>query len=521
MKAHLVGGGIASLAAAAYLIKEGNLLGPNITIYEADSTLGGALDAGGSPESGYIMRGGRMFEEKYSCTRDLLSFIPSIHDPAISITQDIFNFYETSSWNNQARLIGGRAELIDAGHFGLSVEDKLNLAELAIRPEVTLQSVQISECFPPSFFKTNFWLMFATLFAFTPSSSAMEMRRYMHRFFHLLPTMDTMTAVQRTRFNQHETIVQPLANWLTGLGVKFQTGTRVTNIELKPGCDEIIANRLELVRDGHTEVVEVAQQDLVFITLGSMVADSSIGSMTKAPELVTTKRDGSWELWEKLSTLRDGFGKPATFNGNPQQAAWESFTVTDREDRFVTRVEELSKRQAGRGGLMTLAASNWLITFVLFHHPHFIDQPDNRRVWWGYGLFPDQPGNYVQKPMKECSGAEILEEVLRHLKFDSDIDNILASSTCIPAMMPYAGSVFMPRRLGDRPDVVPQGSENLAFLGQFAELPEDVVFTVEYSIRTALTAVSSLLNLEHRPPAVYKGEGDLGVIFRALKAIQE
>jgi len=169
---------------------------------------------------------------------------------------------------------------------------------------------------------------------------------------------------------------------------------------------------------------------------------------------------------------------------------------------------------------MTLAESNWLITFVLLHHPHFIDQPDNRWVWWGYGLFGDQPGNYVKKPMAECSGAEILEEVLRHLNFDSDIDRILASSTCIPTIMPYGGSVFAPRRSGDRPDVMPQGSKNLAFLGQFAELPEDVVFTVEYSVRTALTAVSSLLNLERVPPPVYKGERDPGLVFRGLKAIQ-
>lgn len=520
MKAHLVGGGIASLAAAAYLIKEGNLLGPNITIYESGSVPGGALDAGGSPDTGYIMRGGRMFEEKYLCTRDLLSFIPTIHDPATSVTQDIVKFYETSSWNNQARLINSHAEIVDAEHFGLSVRDKLNLAELALRPEVTLQSVQISDCFQPSFFNTNFWRMFATIFAFTPSNSAMEMRRYLHRFFHLLPTMATMTAVQRTRFNQYESIVKPVASWLKDLGVHIRTGTRVTNIELKPGDEEIIANRLELTCDGHAEVVKVAEKDLVFVTLGSMVADSSSGSMTAAPELVTSGRDGSWELWEKLSVLRKGFGNPAAFNGNPHETAWESFTVTDREHRFVARVEELSKRRAGRGGLMTLAESNWLITFVLLHHPHFIDQPDNRWVWWGYGLFGDQPGNHVKKPMAECSGAEILEEVLRHLNFDSDIDRILASSTCIPTIMPYGGSVFAPRRSGDRPDVVPQGSKNLAFLGQFAELPEDVVFTVEYSVRTALTAVSSLLNLERVPPPVYKGERDPGLVFRGLKAIQ-
>ncbi|MFR9098556.1 MAG: oleate hydratase [Anaerostipes hadrus] len=43
----------------------------------------------------------------------------------------------------------------------------------------------------------------------------------------------------------------------------------------------------------------------------------------------------------------------------------------------------------------------------------------------------------------------------------------------------------MPRTAGDRPDVIPDGCVNFAFLGQFAETPRDTIFTTEYSVRTA------------------------------------
>jgi oleate hydratase len=140
-------------------------------------------------------------------------------------------------------------------------------------------------------------------------------------------------------------------------------------------------------------------------------------------------------------------------------------------------------------------------------------------VWWGYGLYYDQPGNFVKKPMSACTGREILEEVLGHLHFDDDKDAILAASTVIPCVMPYITSQFLVRKAGDRPRVIPEGSTNLAFLGQYAEQPDDVVFTVEYSIRSAQTAVYTLLGLDLKVPPVYKGARDPRVVFAALETL--
>jgi oleate hydratase len=142
-------------------------------------------------------------------------------------------------------------------------------------------------------------------------------------------------------------------------------------------------------------------------------------------------------------------------------------------------------------------------------------------VWWGYGLYYDQPGNFVTKPMGECTGTEILEEVLGHLHFnDDDKIAILRSSNVIPCVMPYITSQFLVRKAGDRPDVVPKGSKNLAFIGQFSELPDDVVFTVEYSVRSAQTAVYSLLGVKKKVPAIYKGLHDPRVVFAALQTLR-
>ena len=63
-KVYLVGGGIASLAATAFLIRDGNISGHDMTILEESRKIGGSLDAAGNPANGYIMRGGRMLESK-------------------------------------------------------------------------------------------------------------------------------------------------------------------------------------------------------------------------------------------------------------------------------------------------------------------------------------------------------------------------------------------------------------------------------------------------------------------------
>ncbi len=110
-------------------------------------------------------------------------------------------------------------------------------------------------------------------------------------------------------------------------------------------------------------------------------------------------------------------------------------------------------------------------------------------------------------------------EIMGHLRIDAESKKILETSTCIPCMMPFITSQFLRRSKGDRPQVVPEGSKNLAFVGQFCEIPDDVVFTVEYSIRSAAIAVYALLGLDRKPPAIYKGSHDPRVLLKAFQTL--
>jgi len=512
-KAYLVGSGIASLAAAAFLIRDGGFAGSDIVILEEQDRTGGSLDAAGSPETGYTMRGGRMFEIHFECTYDLLGSIPSLDDPAKSVTQDTFDFHQDFAWNDQARLVDGNGQVSYAHSMGFSERDRLELIKTTATPEHLLDGKRITDCFSEQFFHTPFWYMWCTTFAFEPWHSAIEFRRYLNRFVHLFTTFDTMSGIYRTRFNQYDSIVRPMLAWLGDQGVTFRLGTQVTDLEFAPGDATTVT---EIVCSSTR--IPVAPGDLVFVTNGSMTADSTTGATDRAPVLDTSKSSGSWRLWETLAAKRPGFGDPSVFDSSIPDSTWESFTVTTQDPTFFRLMQEFSGSEAGKGGLITFKDSSWLITIVLNHQPHFHEQPDGTFVWWGYALFPHTKGDHVGKAMAECTGREILDEVLQHLRF-AERPQILDNSIVIPALMPYITSQFLVRKAGDRPAVVPSGSTNLAFIGQYAEVPDDVVFTVEYSVRTAWTAVAGLLHLDKQPPPVYKGQHNPKVLIEALETM--
>lgn len=223
-KAYLVGGGIAALSAAAFLIRDGGFAGSDIQILEEQEQLGGSLDAGGTPNTGYTMRGGRMFEAQFRCTYDLLATIPSIDDPAKSVTQDTFEAHDDFPWDDHSRLVDQRGEIVDTHSMGFSERDRLELVKCLATPERLLDGKRITDCFSEGFFTTNFWYMWCTTFAFEPWHSAIEFRRYLNRFVHLFPTFETMSGIYRTRYNQYDSIVRPLVSWLDAQGVVVRTG---------------------------------------------------------------------------------------------------------------------------------------------------------------------------------------------------------------------------------------------------------------------------------------------------------
>ena len=517
-KAYFVGSGIASLSAAAYLIKEAGVKGSDITIFEESEKFGGSLDAGGNPKDGYTMRGGRMFESKFNCTYDLLSFIPSISDPAKTAKDELMEFHQEFFWNDKARLISG-GEIVDVSDLGFKEKDRLDLIKLCATPETFLEDKKITDVFDPHFFTTNFWFIWCTTFAFEPWHSAIEFKRYCLRFTHLFSTIDTMAGIYRTQFNQFDAMVRPIVKWLQSHGVQLEMGTEITDVTITENGKEKMAKDFISVKDGQENKITLSSDDLIFITNGTMTADSKTGTNTEAPTLQTEKTGGDWKLWQKLASRHEGFGNPAKFCTHIEETKWESFTVTAKDATFFNLLEKFSGSEAGKGGLITIKDSNWLLTVVLNHQPHYYDQPKDVWVWWGYGLFPDKEGNFVKKKMSECTGAEILTEVLSHLHFTEQLSHILETSNVIPAMMPYITSQFMPRKVSDRPEVIPQGSKNFAFIGQYTEVPDDVVFTVEYSVRSAQIAVFGLCDVDREVSPFYKGQYNPEILIDAWKML--
>lgn len=518
-KVYLVGGGIASLAAAAFLIRDGDVPGHNITILEELDRLGGSLDASGSPQNGYVLRGGRMFESKYLCTYDLFSSIPTL-DGSKTVTQEILEWNETMKTASKSRLVrDGHRQT--APEFGLSERHILTIERLALEPEGMLGQTSIADQFDATFFKTDFWFMWCTTFAFQPWHSAVEFKRYLVRFVHMVAGFNRLQGIMRTVYNQYDSMVRPLHKWLDDRGVVFELNTRVTDLGLSEQDGKKTVTHITYERDGKAGEIAVGTNDHVLVTLGSMTEASSLGTMDTAPALNGKEVGGAWTLWQKIAAGRPEFGRPATFADHIDESKWVSFTTTLHHPTFLGFVRDFTGNVPGEGGLITFPQSNWLASIVIPYQPHFIGQPDDVSVLWGYGLAVDKPGDFVKKPMSACTGREIMTEVLGHLHIEADASEILESSICIPCMMPFITSQFLRRGKGDRPQVVPKGSRNLAFMGQFCELPEDVVFTVEYSIRSAQIAVYALLGLKREPPAVYKGKFDPRVLYKAFMALHE
>ena len=514
---HLVGGGIASLAAAAFLIRDGDILGHNITILEESDVLGGSLDASGSPQQGYVLRGGRMLEAKYLCTFALFSSIPTL-DGTRTVTQEIFAWNETLRTSSKSRLFQDGARQ-DAPAFGLSERHILTIERLAIEPESMLGNTSIADQFDAAFFHTDFWFMWCTTFAFQPWHSAVEFKRYLRRFAHLVGGFNRLHGIMRTVYNQYDSMVRPLTEWLRQRGVVFDLNTRATDLGLSETHGATTVTHIDCERNGQPGRIDVAANDVVMVTLGSMTEGSTLGSMDSAPVLRDSTAGGAWTLWQKLAAGRPAFGHPEIFASHVDQSKWVSFTTTLHDPALLDLIRDATGNVPGEGGLITFPKSAWLASIVVPHQPHFLGQPEDTAVFWGYALSVDTPGDFVKKPISACTGREIMTEILGQLNITAQAQHILQTCICIPCMMPFITSQFLRRHLGDRPQVIPKGSQNLAFLGQYCEIPDDVVFTVEYSIRSAQTAVYAMLGLKLTPPAVYQGAFDPVVLGKAFVAL--
>jgi oleate hydratase len=522
-RAFLIGGGVSSLAAAFYLVHDGHMHGNRITIYENLEVLGGSMDGSGDKEKGFLVRGGREMEEHYECSWDLFCHIPTIENPSRTVLEDLRDVNRADPNIAACRLMHKCGEKIDRDTLGLNGQHIRQLEKLVMATEEELEGKTIEEYFDPSFFATDMWYYWRSMFAFENYQSLVEMKRYMHRFIHHLPGLSRLTGILFSRYNQYESMVLPLQRWLEEQGVNFQVNARVTDIEMDITRASKTVTAIHLLHDGRPEIIPTTKDDLVFFTCGSMTENSTIGSMD-TPAGLNRGPGACWELWKKVAAKDPHFGRPGVFCGAVDKTKWVSFTIACTDSKMADLLQNLTGRDpySGKlvtGGIMTAVDSSWLLSVTCHRQPHFKSQPKNTIILWAYGLLPDNTGDCIKKKMEDCTGEELLRELLWHLGAGDLTEEIIATSKVIPCMMPYITSQFMPRARGDRPEVVPEGSVNLAFLGQFVEIPGDCVFTVEYSVRSAMMGVYALLNIDKEPPEVWPSQYDLRVIAKAIKAM--
>lgn len=528
-KAYIIGGGIGGLAAAFYLIRDGHMPAENITILEEMEVEGGSMDGAGNPEDGYIVRGGREMNWNYDTLWDLFQDVPAVELPDGYSVLDEYRMVNDNDPNySKARLMRNCGDIMDFTDFGLSKYQQWEMIKLILKRKEDLDDITIEEYFSAGFLESNFWSLFRSMFAFKNCHSLLETKLYMHRFLDSIDGFGDMSVLVFPKYNQFDTFIKPLANMLRDKGVRVQFGTRVHDLDMTISDSQKTVTGIRCVVAEQEQRIEVADGDLVFALTGSMTENTVYGDMDTVPELTVGRHEpgvhSGWDLWKNLAEKSPVFGKPKKFYGAVDQSMWESATLTCKPSPLVDKLTELSVNDpySGRtvtGGIITFTDSNWFLSVTINRQPHFPGQPDDTLVIWVYGLLMDQDGNCVKKPMPQCTGKEILAELCHHLGIESALEEVTAKTKVRTALMPYITAQFMKRAAGDRPHPVPQGCTNLGLIGQFVETRNDIIFTMESSIRTARIGVYKLLNIPKQVPDISPTQYDIRNMIKGARAL--
>lgn len=528
--AYLVGGGLASLAAAAFLIRDGQMKGDRITILEASKIGGGALDGAGNAETGWLIRGGREMEAHFECLWDLYRSIPSLEMEDASVLDEFYWLNKDDpNYSLQRATIEQGKDAKTGMDFALTGKARREIIELVLALPEQLYEKRINEVFGEDFFASNFWLYWRTMFAFEEWHSALEMKLYVQRFIHAIQGLPDFSVLKFTKYNQYESLVLPLITWLQKQGVKVQFDTQVMNVAFDIAPEKKVARRIDWIHEGMVGGVDLTENELVLVTNGSLVENSEWGDHHTPAKFDPIVHDGgSWHLWRNIAAQHPSFGRPDKFCMRPEESQWASASITTLDARIPAYIEKISKRptRSGKvvtGGIVSVRDSSWLLSWTVNRQLHFRQQPPDQTVVWFYGLFTDKPGDYVKKSMRDCTGEEITKEWLFHLGVPpNEIDELAANGAITrPCMMPFITAFFLTRNGTDRPKVVPDGVKNFAFIGQFAESTRDCIFTTEYSVRTAMEAVYQLLNVERGVPEVFGSVYDVRELIKSTAFLRD
>ena len=526
--AYIIGTGLAGLSAAFYLVRDGQMKGEHIHLLEKLELAGGSCDGRKDVTKGFYMRGGREMDNHFECMWDMFRSVPSIETPEVSVLDE---YYWLNKHDPNYSLCRATINCGEDAHtdklFKLDKKSAMALSKLFITPEKELENKKISEVLPDSFWETNFWLYWQTMFAFQRWSSALEMKRYLCRYVHHIDGLPDFSALRFTKYNQYESMILPLTKYLESHGVKIEYGVDVKNVIFESKQNKKVASQIVYENNGEEKTIDLIEDDLVFITNGCCTDTSCYGDQDHAPDLSKIKNgEGeSWDLWKNIAAQATNgeFGNPDKFCGNVDETNWMRATVEVSDENIINHIIDICKRDPRKGkvttgGIVTVKDStdNWYLSWTINRQPQFKSQKKNSVLVWVYALNTNKPGNFINKPIKLCTGKEVCEEWLYHIGIpNNEIEECAEKCNTTTCYMPYINAFFQPREEKDRPLVVPKESINFAFIGQFAETPRDTIFTTEYSIRTGMEAVYTLLNIDRAVPEVWGSKYDVRELLRA------
>ena len=527
--AYIIGTGLAGLTAAFYLVRDGQMPGNHIHLLEKLELAGGSCDGYKDVHKGFYMRGGREMDNHFEIMWDVFRDVPSIETPSVSVLDEYYWLNKHDPNYSLCRATVNKGEDAHTDKlFKLDKDSAMTLSQLFITPEVNLEDKKISDVLPESFWETNFWLYWQTMFAFQKWSSALEMKRYLCRYVHHIDGLPDFSALRFTKYNQYESMILPLIEYLKKHDVDVQFGMDVKNVVIEEVDGKKTAKELIYVKDNEEQSIPLTADDLVFITNGCCTDTSCYGDQTHAPDLsgIVNGQGESWDLWKNIAKQanHDEYGHPDVFCSNTEATNWMSATVETSNEDIIQHIMNICKRdpRAGKvttGGIVTVkdSVNNWFLSWTINRQPQFRSQNKDTVLVWLYALHTDTEGNYIKKAMRDCTGEEICQEWLYHIGMDESkikdySENACNTTTCF---MPYINAFFQPRKNVDRPKVVPEGAVNFAFIGQFAETPRDTIFTTEYSMRTGMESVYTLLNVDRGVPEVWGSQYDIRELLRA------
>lgn len=526
--AYIIGTGLAGLSAAFYLVRDGQMKGEHIHLLEKLDLAGGSCDGRKDVTKGFYMRGGREMDNHFECMWDMFRSVPSIETPNVSVLDEYYwlNKHDPNYSLCRATINCGEDAHTDK-MFKLDRKSALALSKLFITPEKDLENKKISDVLPDSFWETNFWLYWQTMFAFQKWSSALEMKRYLCRYVHHIDGLPDFSALRFTKYNQYESMILPLTKYLESNGVKIEYGIDVKNVIFESKQNKKVATQIIYENKGLEKTIDLIEDDLVFITNGCCTDTSCYGDQNNAPDLSKIKNGNgeSWDLWKNIASQASNgeFGNPDKFCGNVDLTNWMSATIEVSDENIIKHIIDICKRDPRKGkvttgGIVTVKDSteNWYLSWTINRQPQFKSQNKNSILVWVYALNTTKPGNFIEKAIKTCTGKEICEEWLYHIGIPTnEIEKYADKCNTTTCYMPYINAFFQPREEKDRPLVVPKESINFAFVGQFAETPRDTIFTTEYSIRTGMEAVYTLLKIDRAVPEVWDSKYDVRELLKA------